>query len=217
MAKLGERSLQALPALITATVRDVTLSPDGDVDALTIVPVDRTAFERGDPARTALLDEFIAHRLLTAEDMDGSVCVRPVHEALLRVVPAAVDVLKENAALIRVRYTLDPMVAEWLHAPEAKKADFLATSPALVAGAAQLGERLGEDIPATMRAFIVSSLDADFRRRAASASRMTFTSSQSNGSPARFAFTSMAICTRRERRPMYQVRDGCLIIRSLSC
>ena len=50
-------------------VRDVTLSPEGDIDALTIVPVSRTAFERGDPARTALLDEFIARRLLTAEDM----------------------------------------------------------------------------------------------------------------------------------------------------
>jgi tetratricopeptide (TPR) repeat protein len=167
MAKLGERSLKALPALITATVRDVTLSPDGDIDALTIVPVGRTAFERGDPARIALLDEFIACRLLTTEEMDGSVCVRPVHEALLRVVPAAVDILKENAALIRVRYTLDSMVAEWLRAPEAKKADFLATSPALIAGAAQLLERFGEDISATMRAFIVSSLDADFRRRAA--------------------------------------------------
>jgi tetratricopeptide (TPR) repeat protein/energy-coupling factor transporter ATP-binding protein EcfA2 len=167
MAKLGERSLKALPALITATVRDVTLSPDGDVDALTIVPVDRAAFERGDPARTALLDEFIARRLLTAEEMDSSVCVRPVHEALLRVVPAAVDILKENAALIRVRYTLDPMVAEWSRAPDAKKADFLATSPALIAGAAQLDERFGEDLPAPMRAFIASSLDADFRRRAA--------------------------------------------------
>lgn len=167
MAKLGERSLKALPALITATVRDVTLSPDGDVDALTIVPVSRAQFEHGDPARTALVDEFIARRLLTAEEMDGSVCVRPVHEALLRVVPAAVDILKENASLIRVRFTLDPMVAEWLRAPEAKKADFLATSPALIAGAAQLDERFGEDLSATMRAFIVSSLDVDFRRRAA--------------------------------------------------
>jgi hypothetical protein len=167
MATLGERSLKALPALITATVRDVTVSPDGDIDALTIVPVGRTHFERGDPARIALLDEFIAHRLLTTEDMDGSVCVRPVHEALLRVVPAAVDILKENAALIRVRYTLDPMVAEWSRAPDANKADFLATSPALVAGAAQLDERFGEDLPAPMRAFVASSLDADFRRRAA--------------------------------------------------
>jgi tetratricopeptide (TPR) repeat protein len=171
MAKLGERSLKALPALITATVRDVTLSPDGEIDALTIVPVGRTAFEHGDPARIALLDEFIARGLLTAEDMDGSVWVRPVHEALLRVVPAAVDILKENAALIWVRETLVPMVAEWTHATDAKKTDFLAGSPALVAGAAQLNERFGEDLPAPMRAFIASSLDADFRRRAVERSR----------------------------------------------
>src|SRR5262249_36922779 len=65
----------------------------------------------------------------------------------------------------------DPMVAEWTRAPDAKKADFLATSPAQIAGAAQLDERFGEDLPAPMRAFIASSLDADFRRRAAERSR----------------------------------------------
>jgi hypothetical protein len=51
--------------------------------------------------------------------------------------------------------------------PDANKADFLATSPALVAGAAQLDERFGEDLGAPMRVFIASSLDADFRRRTA--------------------------------------------------
>ena len=74
--------------------------------------------------------------------------VRPVHEALLRVVPAVVAIVKENAALIRVRHTLDPMVAEWTRAPRGAKTDFLATSPALIAGAAQLDERFGEDLPA---------------------------------------------------------------------
>jgi tetratricopeptide (TPR) repeat protein/energy-coupling factor transporter ATP-binding protein EcfA2 len=171
MAKLGESSLAALPALITATVRDVTLTPDGNVDALTIVPVGRAGFERGDAARTALIDEFIARRLLTAEEIDGAVCVRPVHEALLRVVPAAVDILKENAALIRVRHTLDPMVAEWSRAPKERKLDFLATSPALIAGAAQLDQRFGDDLPAPMHAFIADSLAADARRHAAERSR----------------------------------------------
>ena len=50
--------------------------------------------------------------------------VRPVHEALLRVVPAAVAIIKENAALIRVRHTLEPMVAEWARAPADRKAGF---------------------------------------------------------------------------------------------
>ena len=94
-----------------------------------------------------------------------------MHEALLRVVPAAVEIIKENAALIRVRHTLDPMVAEWSRAPDDKKSDFLATSPALIAGAAQLDERFGDDLPAGMRAFIASSLAADARRRAAERSR----------------------------------------------
>ena len=48
------------------------------------------------------------------------------------------------------------MVAEWSRAPAERKADFLATSPALVAGAAQLDERFGEDLPAAMRAFIAN-------------------------------------------------------------
>ena len=97
--------------------------------------------------------------------------VRPVHEALLRVVPAVVAIIKENAALIRVRHTLDPMVAEWARAPAERKADFLATSPALIAGAAQLDERFGDDLPAPMRAFIADSLAADARRREAERAR----------------------------------------------
>ena len=131
----------------------------------------RSAFERGDPVRRALIDEFIARRLLTAEEAGGVVRLRPVHEALLRVVPAAVAIIKENAALIRVRNTLEPMVAEWSQAPAERKADFLATSPALIAGAAQLDERFGAELPATMRGFIAESLAADARRRNAERSR----------------------------------------------
>jgi hypothetical protein len=171
VAGLGEGARAALPALITAIVRDVTIDPDGGLGALTLVPVARTDFERGDAARRALIDEFVARRLLTTEEVDGSIRVRPVHEALLRVVPAAVAVIKENAALIRVRHTLDPMVAEWTRAPADKKPDFLVTSPALIAGAAQLDERFGADLPAGMRGFIAESLAADARRREAERSR----------------------------------------------
>ena len=146
-------------------MRDVTFAPDGGIETLTIVPVEREAFERGDPVRRALADEFIARRLLTAEDAGGVVRLRPVHEALLRVVPAAVAIIKENAALIRVRNTLAPMAAEWSQAATERKADFLATSPALIAGAAQLAERFGPELPATMRGFIAESLAADARRR----------------------------------------------------
>ena len=165
VAKLDRNALAALPRLITALVRDVVIAPDGSLEALTITPVARHAFERDDAARKALIDEFVAQRLLTTEEAAGTVLVRPVHEALLRAVPAAVDIIKENAALIRVRYTLEPMVAEWSRAAPAAKGDFLATSPALIAGAAQLTERFGEDLSAEMRAFIADCLAADARRR----------------------------------------------------
>ena len=45
--------------------------------------------------------------LLTTEEAGGVVRVRPVHEALLRAVPAAVAIIKENAAPNRVRHTLE--------------------------------------------------------------------------------------------------------------
>ena len=71
VAGLDARALAALPALITASVRDVTIGADGALETLTIVPVARGDFERGDPARRALLDEFISRRLLTTEEVDG--------------------------------------------------------------------------------------------------------------------------------------------------
>ncbi len=121
--------------------------------------------------RRALVDEFISRRLLTAEEAGGVVRLRPVHEALLRVVPEAVAIIKDNAALIRVRNTLDPMVTEWSQASADRKADFLATSPALIAGAAQLEERLGGELQESMRAFIAELLAADAHRRDAERSR----------------------------------------------
>jgi tetratricopeptide (TPR) repeat protein/energy-coupling factor transporter ATP-binding protein EcfA2 len=174
VTKLDRGALAALPALITAFVRDVTIDPAGAIEALTIVPVKRTDFERGDPARRALIEEFVARRLLTTEEADGGVRLRPVHEALLRVVPAAVAVIKENAALIRVRATLEPMAAEWSRAAPATRGDFLATSPALIVGAAQLVERFGPELSADTRTFIADSLAADARRRDAERRRQQF-------------------------------------------
>lgn len=165
LGKLPPRAVSMLPALVTALVRDVSFGADGGIESLTIVPVDRATFERGDPDRRALIDEFVSHRLLTVEDANGAIRIRPVHEALLRAVPTAIAVIKDNAALIRVRNTLEPMAAEWLQAAADRKGDFLATSPALVAGAAQLEERFGDDLPGDLRAFIAESLAAAARRR----------------------------------------------------
>jgi tetratricopeptide (TPR) repeat protein/energy-coupling factor transporter ATP-binding protein EcfA2 len=171
LARLDARALAALPNLITAFVRDVSIGPDGGIEALTIVPVVRADFERSDAARKQLIDEFIAERLLTGEDASGFVRVRPVHEALLRVVPQAVAIIKENAGLIRVRHTLEPMVAEWSRAEPTVKEDHLATSPALIAGAAQLAERFGDELTADMRSFISASLAADAEWREAARRR----------------------------------------------
>lgn len=171
VAGLGAAARARLASLLTAFVRDVTIGEDGRLQSLVIVPVERAAFERGDAGRAELIDEFVARRLLTAEEADGAVRVRPVHEALLRVVPAAVAIIKENAVLIRVRHTLEPMVAEWRKANAAQKGDFLATSPALIAGAAQLSEHFGDELRVDMRAFIADSLAADARRREAERTR----------------------------------------------
>jgi tetratricopeptide (TPR) repeat protein len=155
----------ALPALLIALVRDVELASETMPPVVTVLPVPREEFERGRPARAALVDAFIARRLLTAEQADGAVKVRPAHEALLRVWPEAVRIIAENAALIRVRHTLEPMVAEWTRADDVAKPDHLVTSPALLAGAAQLAHRFEDDLPASMCEFIARSLAADARRR----------------------------------------------------
>jgi tetratricopeptide (TPR) repeat protein len=157
---LGADAAAELPALLTALVGDV--AQDAAAGTLPIVvPVDRAAFERGLAIRTALIDAFVAYRLLTAEHSDGKDRVRPTHDALLRIWPEAVRIIDENAALIRVRHTIEPMAADWDAAGAGAKAGYLAISPALLAGAEQLSARFGEDLPPVMRAFIDASLDAD--------------------------------------------------------
>src|SRR5262249_43442574 len=107
----------------------------------------------------------------TAEETDGVARVRPVHEALLRIWPEAVRIIDENAALIRVRRTLEPMTAAWSSAAAAARDGHLVTSPALLAGAAQLDERMSADLAPRMRAFIAESIKADAKRRDAERNR----------------------------------------------
>ena len=164
-ATLEEKGRAELVPLIIALVRDVDAAASLGKAPLTIVPVKRVEFERERPARTALINAFIACRLLTTEETDDTVQVRPVHEALLRAWPQAADIITQNAALIRVRHTLEPMVAEWSRATGNARRDHLVTSPALLAGSSQLLEQFGEDLPADMRTFIADSLAADARRR----------------------------------------------------
>jgi hypothetical protein len=161
---IDEPARASVPALITAFAHDVALDPASRTPIVTLRPVTRATFERGRPERKALIDAFLAHRLLTIEDISGEVRVRPVHEALLRVWPEAVHVLTENETIIRVRRTLEPLVAHWSEEGKPAKSDFLLTSPALLAGAKQLVARLGDDVAAPMRDYIRTSLDVEARR-----------------------------------------------------
>jgi CHASE2 domain-containing sensor protein len=164
-ASINQPARNSVPALITAFAHDVALDPSG-TPIVTIRPVNRQNFERDRPERRALVDAFIAHRLITTEDATGEIYIRPVHEALLRVWPEAVHILTENETIIRVRHTLEPLVGHWTGAADqAARDDFLLTSPALLAGAQQLIARLGDDVAEPMREYIAASHAADARRR----------------------------------------------------
>jgi CHASE2 domain-containing sensor protein len=171
----------SMPALITAFAHDVALDPATGKPIVTLRPVSRTEFERGRPERKALIDAFLAHRLLTVEDTGGEIRIRPVHEALLRVWPEAVHVLTENETIIRVRRTLEPLVAHWTGSGQTAQSDFLLTSPALLAGAQQLVARLGDDVAGPMRDYIAASLAADTRRREEERLRRTAIMSATGG------------------------------------
>jgi tetratricopeptide (TPR) repeat protein len=165
LAHLDADARAQVPALVTALVRDVVADPLTGAPIPSVGTLDRAAFERGHPARTALADAFVARRLLTVEGAEGAIRLRPVHEALLRIWPEAVRIVAENASLIRVRYALEPIVRNWQEAPETERARHLDISPALLSGAQALLARFGEDLPTPMQDFIARSSAADAARR----------------------------------------------------
>jgi tetratricopeptide (TPR) repeat protein len=165
MQNLGAKARAEVPALITALVRDVATDPVTGTPVPVIEPLDRATFESNRPARTALVDAFVAQRLLTAEGDKNAARVRPVHEALLRIWPEAVSIIAENASLIRVRHILEPIVQGWKTAEQKDKARHLDISPALLDGALELAIRFGDDLPKAMTTFINQSSAADAARR----------------------------------------------------
>lgn len=165
-AAIDEAARACVPALITAFALDVTADTVTGKSIVVLQPVARATFERGRPERKALVDSFLASRLLTIEESGGMARLRPVHEALLRVWPEAVRILAENEATIRVRRTLEPLVARWTETGQRPDSDFLLTSPALLAGADRLVERLGDDLDPSMRRFIELSQAGQARREA---------------------------------------------------
>jgi len=166
LSTLDPQAQAQLPALVTGLIRDVVADPATGEPAPVIAALDRPAFEAKNPARRALIDAFVEKRLLTTEGDAESQRVRPVHESLLRIWPQAQAIVRETGDLIRVRHTLGPIVREWAASAEADRARHLDVSPALLSGAQRLVERLGDDVPADMRAFISQSSAAAEARRA---------------------------------------------------
>jgi CHASE2 domain-containing sensor protein len=162
-AAVDEPARASVPALITAFVHDLALDPASGKPVVTVRPIVREAFEHGRPERKALIDAFVARRLLTAEKVGDEIAVRPVHDALLRVWPEAVRVLTENETIIRVRRTIEPLVAQWVDAGRSPQSDLLLTSPALLAGAKRLVDQLGDDVAVPMHNYIAASLAAAAR------------------------------------------------------
>ncbi len=153
-----------LPALVAGLVADVGVDARTGASVPVVQALDRRAFETG-PARAALVEAFVAKRLLTAEGDGERPLVRPVHEALLRIWPQAVAIVAETASLIRVRHSLAPLVRAWAEAPADAKAAHLDLSPALLDGAQGLLARFGADLPADTRTFIADAAAADAARR----------------------------------------------------
>ena len=135
LAGLEASAREQLPDLIAGLVRDVAADPLTGAPTPVIGALDRARFEAGRPERTALVEAFVAKRLLTAEGDAASQRVRPTHEALLRIWPEAVAIIAEAAHLIRVRHALEPIAREWAEAPSEDKARHLDISPALLDGA----------------------------------------------------------------------------------
>jgi tetratricopeptide (TPR) repeat protein len=153
---LSDEARAELPSLVAGLVADVSADPVSGAPTPVIAALDRKTFEAQSPARQALVEAFVAKRLLTAEGDGISERVRPVHEALLRIWPQAVAIVAEAGNLIRVRHTLGPIVRAWEEARQ-DKAHHLDISPALLGGAQLLVARFGADLPTGMRDFVAAS------------------------------------------------------------
>ena len=169
LAELDDAARAALPALIVGLVHDFDTDPATGRAVPEIGALDRARFEAGRPERRALVETFVAHRLLTAEGDAGGERVRPTHESLLRIWPEAVAILDESAQLVRARAAIEPIARAWDAAPPAEKARHLDVSPALLEAAAAFVERFAADVPETIRCFVAEATAVAEARRAAEA------------------------------------------------
>jgi tetratricopeptide (TPR) repeat protein len=165
LAGLGAVARSQLPNLIAGLVRDVAVDPVTGAPTPVIGALDRATFEADRPERRALIEAFVAKRLLTAEGDAASQRVRPTHEALLRIWPEATAIIAEAAQLLRVRHALAPLARDWAEAGEADKPRHLDISPALLDGAERYIERFADEVPLATRAFVAAASAAAAMRR----------------------------------------------------
>ena len=165
LAGLEAAARAQLPNLIAGLVRDVAADPVTGAPTPVIGALDRAAFEAGRPERRALIEAFVAKRLLTAEGDAESQRVRPTHEALLRIWPEATAIIAEAAQLLRVRYALEPLARDWAEAAAPAKPRHLDISPALLDGAQRYVERFGDEASQATRDFVATASAAAAARR----------------------------------------------------
>jgi tetratricopeptide (TPR) repeat protein len=157
LAELDAAARAEVPNLVAGLVRDYATDPVDGRPRPVIGALDRTRFEAGRPERRALIDCFVAHRLLTADGDAGGRRVRPTHESLLRIWPEAVTILAETAHLIRARAAVEPLARDWAEAAEADRARHLEISPALLDAALAWTARFGEEASEVTRAFVAAA------------------------------------------------------------
>lgn len=165
LADLPPDAKAELAPLVAGLVQDVATNPETGVPMPIVASLDRAPFEAKVPARAALVRAFVEHRLLTAEGDGKTERVRPVHESLLRIWPEGVKIVKENAALIRVRRSLEPLARAWNEAPQGEKARHLDLSPALLEGGQSLVARFSRDVDKSICDFVEAATKAYDARR----------------------------------------------------
>jgi hypothetical protein len=154
VAGLAPAVCAELPALVTGLVRDVVASPAAGAPTAIIGRLDCAAFIAGDPDRRALVEAFVAARLLALDGREPAATIRPVHESLLRNWPRARSIVEEAASLIRIRHTLEPLARAWADALPRERSGHLNIPAPLLDGALQLASRFSRDLPEQLRAFI---------------------------------------------------------------
>jgi tetratricopeptide (TPR) repeat protein len=162
MAHLGDGGRKALEALVAGLVADVAPDPITAEPLPIIIALNRDTFVKGKPDRSALLDAFVEARLLSLE---SNARVRPTHDALLRIWPEAVNLVKEMGTLIRARHALQPLAEQWATALPVEKFGYVQLSDPLLVSAQQLESRFGDDLGAPLHSFILEALKADADRR----------------------------------------------------